>query len=355
MSDPNEAQIVGILSKILGPGKGGAVKKNPRVIIIGLVIFVIFLVIGGLAGYYVYLKYYKPLEVGPVEAAAPPPPPTDNKDNKDTGNKDNTGNTPSAISNVSCAGPTGTYTFGAGSNISQGNILSQCQGIKSGNFQAVMQSDGNFTVYDTSKGTAIWSTGTNGQGTAPYSFNYQADGNLVIYDSTGKALWGSSTTGISSKSLGFDGSGNLDLNNASNTPVWSSNNGITAALKAVTPGTCAGPTGSYSSIGSTLKINGSLSQCQSISNSKYQAAMQSDGNLVVYTVPSGNVIWSSGTSGQGTGPYRFNYQSDGNLVVYDSTGKPLWDSKSNNASAISAGSLGFNDSGHLTLGSAWTG
>ena len=42
----------------------------------------------------------------------------------------------------------------------------------------------------------------------------------------------------------------------------------------------------------------------------YYVVMQTDGNLVIYT--SGNSpIWSSGTSSQGTGPYRLVLQTDG--------------------------------------------
>ncbi|KAI9193002.1 uncharacterized protein BJ171DRAFT_21290 [Polychytrium aggregatum] len=49
-----------------------------------------------------------------------------------------------------------------------------------------------------------------------------------------------------------------------------------------------------------------------------------DGNLVVYNNKTGASTWSTGTSGQGTGPYTATLQNDGNLVVFDSAKKPLW-------------------------------
>jgi hypothetical protein len=75
-----------------------------------------------------------------------------------------------------------------------------------------MQPDGNLVVYGSSKADvtlsgfgvcsanspciAIWATGSRGgrsYGTGPYTLRMQDDGNLVMYDSTGLALWASGT------------------------------------------------------------------------------------------------------------------------------------------------------------------
>jgi hypothetical protein len=45
--------------------------------------------------------------------------------------------------------------------------------------------------------------------------------------------------------------------------------------------------------------------------------MQSDGNLVLYDVPTGHAIWATGTQGSN---YHFSLQDDGNAVVYNSSG-----------------------------------
>lgn len=58
-------------------------------------------------------------------------------------------------------------------------------------YQAVMQPDANFVIYD-SASKPIWYTGSQG-GTPPYQLVMQTDRNIVVYDSTGKALWNASS------------------------------------------------------------------------------------------------------------------------------------------------------------------
>lgn len=58
---------------------------------------------------------------------------------------------------------------------------------------------------------------------------------------------------------------------------------------------------------------------------RYRLEMQTDGNLVLYDVGTGDrrsALWSSGTSGR-PGAYAV-MQSDGNFVVYRNDGQPLW-------------------------------
>ena len=52
--------------------------------------------------------------------------------------------------------------------------------------ERLIQQEGNLVVYNAS-GTAIWHTSTGGH---PGAFlTLQDDGNLVVYDASGKALW----------------------------------------------------------------------------------------------------------------------------------------------------------------------
>ena len=51
--------------------------------------------------------------------------------------------------------------------------------------------------------------------------------------------------------------------------------------------------------------------------------MQGDGNLVIYG--KNKAVWSTGTSGKGTAPYKLVMQGDGNLVIYDKNGSAIWD------------------------------
>ena len=57
----------------------------------------------------------------------------------------------------------------------------------------------------------------------------------------------------------------------------------------------------------------------------YLAAMQPDGNLVIYQQTA---VWDTKTSRQGKGPFCMRLQTDGNLGLYDSTNKPSWYSNS---------------------------
>jgi len=56
----------------------------------------------------------------------------------------------------------------------------------------VMQGDGNFVAYN-SGNAAVWASGSNGKGTAPYRLIVQNDGNVVVYDTNGVATWATNT------------------------------------------------------------------------------------------------------------------------------------------------------------------
>jgi hypothetical protein len=59
--------------------------------------------------------------------------------------------------------------------------------------KAVMQSDGNFVVYN-ADGSPAWATGSNNPDPKT-RIVMQNDGNLVVYNTTGAALWSSGTAG----------------------------------------------------------------------------------------------------------------------------------------------------------------
>jgi len=135
----------------------------------------------------------------------------------------------------------------------------------------------------------------------------QDDGNLIVYNAHGSALWKSGTN-----------------HNVSNTPSILG-------------------TGSWMHKGKML-----LSP-----NGEYRLAMQNDGNLVIYSprraiwathtthvgatdlimqgggnlvvYGRGKTFWSSGTNHKGAS--QLAMQSDGNLVIYDSHGHATWSSK----------------------------
>jgi hypothetical protein len=112
-----------------------------------------------------------------------------------------------------------------------------------------------------------------------------------------------------------------------------------------TRATVAPATGSTLSGGSTLQAGQSIWS----SNGSYELLMQTNGNLVEYG-PSG-AIWATGTPSSGA---YAAMQTDGNFVVYTSGGAPLWQSGTGGSSGSfvltveTNGYLVITDNGNAT-------
>ena len=63
-----------------------------------------------------------------------------------------------------------------------------------------------------------------------------------------------------------------------------------------------------------------------IGQGPYCLRIQPDGNLVLYD-STGKGMWYANSYNRGKGPYKLNMQIDGNLVLYDSNSKAIWNSK----------------------------
>jgi hypothetical protein len=105
-------------------------------------------------------------------------------------------------------------------------------------YEARMQSDGNFVIYEA--GSAIWSTQTQFKERAPYRLAVQPDGNLVVYGSpasdvslggfgvcrAGSACIATWSTGAASGSAAYtlkmQDDGNLVLYDSASRAVWAS-------------------------------------------------------------------------------------------------------------------------------------
>jgi hypothetical protein len=105
-----------------------------------------------------------------------------------------------------------------GSTLSAGGTLSPTYRLTSpdGRFEAMMQPDSNFVIYEGS--TALWATGQNGATRA----TLQADGNFVLYNASNGAVWASGTNGKGGTQLTMQSDGNLVLYTPSGAAVWSS-------------------------------------------------------------------------------------------------------------------------------------
>jgi hypothetical protein len=211
-----------------------------------------------------------------------------------------------------------------------------------GGYRFVMQDDGNAVLYRDS--TPLFATNTSGRPSS--SLILQGDGNLVIYDSTGNALWAASAFPGSGAFLALQPDGNLVEYSSSMTAAWATNT-ITAAPPPAAPPATTSARNDTLTPGQILRGGdpGVVSGSGALS-----LIMQTDGNLVIYrpgvatwavvTTPGsgaflvmqgdGNLVlydtskarWSSQT--QGNPAARAVMQSDGNLVIYTPTDRALW-------------------------------
>jgi hypothetical protein len=161
----------------------------------------------------------------------------------------------------------------------------------------------------------------------PFSFNYQNDGNLVIYDAASNPLWASNTTGhsctASTCSAVFQADGNFVLKQGS-TVYWSTK---TSAAKGRLTVTSAAP------FIQVLAEDGTpMFTTSEVLSSPYQTF-----NLR----PTAHAWFKGG---------RLSYQLDGNLVVYDDAGAPLWATNTANRSCTSTTCLAsFTSDGNFGL------
>lgn len=82
----------------------------------------------------------------------------------------------------------------------------------------ILQRDGNLVLYRTSDGASLWSTASNGKGTATAAF--QVDGNIVLRDPLGNAIWSSQTENRGASLLTLQDDGNLVMTLPNGTPIW---------------------------------------------------------------------------------------------------------------------------------------
>lgn len=186
------------------------------------------------------------------------------------------------------------------------NLISPA-GASNGPFRLAIQppgsSGGNIMVYNAA-GDVLWTPGIVTSN--PDYLIMQSDGNLVLYDGWGRTpLWNSGTGGQGSGSyLVMQSDGNLVLFNSSGTPTWQTST-------------------NWDSTNSALLYGQNLYEGSQIysENGGYHLAMQTDGNLVLYS-SSGAVIWSTGTWNSKDCPagdscvIQLDMQTDGNLVLY---------------------------------------
>jgi hypothetical protein len=196
------------------------------------------------------------------------------------------------------------------SGLSPGQVLGVGQQLQDGPFTLIMQGDGNLVEYESEpngQSYPLWATGTAGDPGAVAVM--QSDGNLVVYLSS-QPLWNSGTYAHPGAAFIVWTDGSLFIAGASGL-IWG-----------VGPGLFSGNFPHPLPSGTTeLSAGTGLFDGQTITAGNYLLAMQTDGNLVVYT-QTGRPLWNTGTWGQPGD--SLTMQSDGNLVIYNVHGRPIW-------------------------------
>jgi RHS repeat-associated protein len=167
----------------------------------------------------------------------------------------------------------------------------------------------------------------------------QSDGNFVVYNPAGSALWSTGTSGTNASSIFMQDDGNLVLYMFR----WSAGTYATPTAGSYPVSTCS--IGTYLVAGQTLPSG----KCITSPHGQYFLLMNTDGNLFIYDWAHATGTWGPGTQGH-PGAYAV-MQGDGNFCVYAANGAFLWCS---GTSGTYAERLNLEDDGRIIIyKSAW--
>jgi len=106
-----------------------------------------------------------------------------------------------------------------------GGRLNPGQQLRSNNgrYTLIMQRDGNLVLYERG-GRAVWDTGTWGgpPETLPIRAEMQHDGNFVLYDAVNEPRWDSGTWNNAGSRIVLQDDRNLVIYNRNNQALWDS-------------------------------------------------------------------------------------------------------------------------------------
>jgi GH25 family lysozyme M1 (1,4-beta-N-acetylmuramidase) len=220
---------------------------------------------------------------------------------------------------------TGCGAMAPGTGLAKGDSVEACGGC----FTFVMQGDGNLVLYQT-HGGAVWNSGT--AGTTADTVVMQGDGNLVIYSTAGCPLWNSGSGGHPGASLAVQDDGNLVIYDPGGGVAWN------AASVACAGGcTCNAPAAtSSSSTATSTSTSTATSTSTSTATSTSTSTATSTSTSTSSSSGGPSSTSSGGTHGAST-TSRAGTSTGGSSTSGESTGR--------GSSSGAVGSIGTGSSG----------
>lgn len=219
-----------------------------------------------------------------------------------------------------------TGTAPAGATLWPGDSITSANG----QFQLVMQGDGNLVEYGIGR-VVLWASNTSGHPGA--STQIRKNGTLAIWYKDGRlALWGGA--GQVGKNFGIRGDGSMRMINTADRSVveFPTYQSSVPAGNVILPGTLL-RSDSRGTRSLAMRTDGTLAQVvdgkqvwatKTAGNPGAYAAVQVDGNFVVYSKAK-KPLWATNTNRKG--PAQLLVQVDGNVVLYGGSDTRIWSSR----------------------------
>lgn len=203
-----------------------------------------------------------------------------------------------------------SYTNVGGARLAGGATMpaNSCMASPNQKFVLRLHTNGELSLFGP-QDYLLWSTRTGGQGSSELKI---VNGLRLLKTEGGAQTWSVETQNALLSGLEIQDDGNLVLKDTGGIALWTS--------------------GTIGYNGNTHRATYGLNSGQVIlpgefirsGNWKYHLILQGDGNLVLYP-PSGPALWSSATN---SGTF-LGMQGDGNLVLYNANKVPVWHTGTN--------------------------
>lgn len=206
---------------------------------------------------------------------------------------------------------------------------------RNGTYTLRMQVDGNLTLFRTGDKKLVWNSQTGGNKGAFAAMG--RDGNFVVFSASHAPLYITGTKGGANSRLAVQEDGNAVVYSGDNKALWDAKTdvrvlGNSQILRAGQ--SRQSRSGRYllatQADGNVTMFDKQtqtfLWTSQTSGNPGAWATVQRDGALVVFSA-SREVLYTSGTGGQGDASTRLHVLDDGNAALLTGANAPLWGSK----------------------------